>query len=128
MRPPLGKRGYLTVELWRDGKSKTVGVHQLVALAFLGPRPEKQEVRHLDGNPLNNHLTNLAHGTRRQQRLDDVRNGNHNQAKKTHCPQGHPYDAINTKLYQGRRYCRACKRAHENAKNARKRLLKQQAS
>src|SRR5213596_1074117 len=66
MRPPLGKRGYLTVELWRDGKSKTVGVHQLVALAFLGPRPEKQEVRHLDGNPLNNHLTNLAHGTRRQ--------------------------------------------------------------
>lgn len=32
-------------------------------------------------------------------------------SKKTHCPQKHPYDAKNTLLYQGRRYCRACKRA-----------------
>jgi hypothetical protein len=32
-------------------------------------------------------------------------------AAKTHCPQGHPYDAENTRWYQGRRYCRACKRA-----------------
>lgn len=30
---------------------------------------------------------------------------------KTHCPQGHPYDAENTHVYDGRRYCRACNRA-----------------
>jgi len=31
-------------------------------------------------------------------------------AAKTHCPQGHPYDEENTRWYQGRRYCKACKR------------------
>lgn len=28
---------------------------------------------------------------------------------KTHCPQGHSYDEANTVLYDGRRFCRACK-------------------
>lgn len=32
-------------------------------------------------------------------------------AKKTHCPQGHPYEGRNLILYDGRRYCRACKNA-----------------
>lgn len=34
---------------------------------------------------------------------------------KTHCPQGHPYDAENTHVYDGRRYCRACNRMHKAA-------------
>lgn len=127
IHPRLKKRGYLTVVLSRDAKTEMRGVHQLVALAFLGPRPEKHEVRHLDGDPLNNRLTNLAYGTRSQQRRDDVRNGKHFCASKTHCPQGHPYDDINTKWYQGRRYCRACKRAR-GASDARKYRLRQRAS
>ena len=36
-------------------------------------------------------------------------------AAKTHCPQGHPYDLLNTLLYQGRRYCRACRHLHHFA-------------
>lgn len=28
---------------------------------------------------------------------------------KSHCPQGHPYDAQNTYVYKGSRYCRACR-------------------
>ncbi len=32
-------------------------------------------------------------------------------ARKTHCPSGHPYDDVNTRISSdGRRYCRACKR------------------
>ncbi len=31
---------------------------------------------------------------------------------KTHCPAGHPYSAENTRLYQGRRYCKECSRRH----------------
>lgn len=27
---------------------------------------------------------------------------------KTHCPSGHPYDEVNTRMYRGYRYCRAC--------------------
>lgn len=33
-------------------------------------------------------------------------------SRKTHCPQGHPYDEANTRWYRGGRYCRAC---HTNA-------------
>lgn len=29
----------------------------------------------------------------------------------THCPQGHSYSEINTRVYRGKRYCRACDRA-----------------
>ncbi len=32
--------------------------------------------------------------------------------EKTHCPQGHPYDAANTYIWRGRRICRACRDAH----------------
>lgn len=38
-------------------------VHQLVLEAFVGPRPEGLEVRHLDGNAENNHWQNLMWGT-----------------------------------------------------------------
>lgn len=36
-------------------------------------------------------------------------------AAKTHCPQGHPYDAENTLLTGGHRQCRICQREHNAA-------------
>ena len=50
-------------------------VHRLVASAFLGPCPSGQEVRHLDGNPKNNIVTNLAYGTRTENICDVMRIG-----------------------------------------------------
>ena len=50
-------------------------VHQLVAHTFLGSQPPKSDVRHLDGNPLNNHVENLAYGSRTENILDVLRNG-----------------------------------------------------
>ena len=50
-------------------------VHQLVALAFLGPRPEGLDVRHLDGNAQNNRADNLAYGSRTENILDVFRVG-----------------------------------------------------
>ena len=52
-------------------------VHQMVAEAFIGPKPLGLEVRHLDGNRLNNHSCNLAYGTRRQNMLDAMKHGTH---------------------------------------------------
>lgn len=34
--------------------------------------------------------------------------GGVNQRRKTHCPQGHPYDEQNTRRYRTGRYCRTC--------------------
>lgn len=54
--------GYACVSLSRDGLSRMYNCHALVMEAFVGPRPEGQEIRHLDGNRLNSSLTNLAYG------------------------------------------------------------------
>jgi len=63
---PWSARGYLWYSL-RDGKvKKNRAGHTLVAAAFLGPRPEKHDVMHLDGDRKNNALTNLRYGTRKE--------------------------------------------------------------
>lgn len=47
------------VDLWKNGKSKSYLVHQLVGFAFL-PNPNKYKcINHLDGNPRNNDVDNL---------------------------------------------------------------------
>lgn len=116
------RTGHLAVHLYTDGKSRTTYVHQLVAAAFIGPRPAGMEVRHLDSNPENNSLCNLAYGTRGEQRRDDVRHGSHFNARKTHCAQGHEYTPENTYVrtdWRGtRRYCRACRAAWKQAAKA----------
>ncbi len=68
--------GYLVVTLRKDGKSRTRKVHQLVLEAFSGKRPSpKHEVRHLDGNQLNNELKNLKWGTRLENSQDRIQHG-----------------------------------------------------
>lgn len=59
--PFIRPNGYAQVILYRDGRRQRFGVHQLVALAFLGPKPSSlHQVAHLDGQRLNNHVSNLA--------------------------------------------------------------------
>jgi len=52
---------YKTVGLSSHGKTKTCRTHQLVAMAFLGHKPNRYKivVDHLDNNHLNNNLSNL---------------------------------------------------------------------
>lgn len=48
------------VDLYVDGKSKTVAVHRLVACVFGGyPLNTPLTVKHIDGNRMNNKLNNL---------------------------------------------------------------------
>lgn len=68
--------GYLGVRLNINGKRKRLSVHTLVAIYYLQPRPSPaHEVRHLDGNKLNNHRSNLAWGTSRDNAADRERHG-----------------------------------------------------
>jgi hypothetical protein len=82
--------------------------HQLVALAWLGPCPEGQEVRHNNDVKTDNHAANLEYGTRSQNQLDMVRNGIHPQSSKTHCRAGHELSGDNLRLAGRKRVCRAC--------------------
>lgn len=71
LRPAPNPQGYLTVNVHAPSGRGNRTVHSLVAQAFIGPTPEHQEVRHLDGTRVNNTATNLAYGTR-QQNVDDM--------------------------------------------------------
>jgi hypothetical protein len=114
VQPPFG---HLHVNLKTQQRKRSVAVHALVLEAFVGKRPEGQECLHGDGDPSNNKLENLRWGTRTENILDMVRHGTHWQAKKTHCPQGHPYDEENTIVGKnGGRACYACKQANWRAR------------
>lgn len=108
--------GYLRVGMRYGGRRHRELVHRLVLLAFVGPCPEGMEARHVDGNPTHNHVSNLAWGTHSENTYDQVSAGTHNIARRTHCPQGHPYDEANTyRKPSGARTCRTCKRDKRKA-------------
>jgi hypothetical protein len=57
------------------GPGVTRSVHHLVLELFVGPRPPGMECRHLDGNPQNNHRSNLAWGTSKENVADQYLHG-----------------------------------------------------
>lgn len=67
--------GHLRVCLYKDGKVWSVEIQTLVASAFIGPRPYKNVVRHMDGNPENNNLWNLKYGTHEDNFQDSLKHG-----------------------------------------------------
>jgi hypothetical protein len=76
MTPSLANTGYLVLNLWdAEGIPTTYQVHSLVMLAFVGPRPYGNEVRHLNGNKLDNRLENLCYGTVRENWQDRWKHG-----------------------------------------------------
>lgn len=102
--------GYLTVRLWLgSGKRRKAKVHRLVLDAFLGPAPDKV-TRHLNGDPSDNRLQNLAYGTQGQNIRDQVAHGTHPWGSATHCVNGHEFNEQNTYREPGanRRACRTC--------------------
>lgn len=70
-----GTSPYQAVILCVGAKHKRCTVHRLVAVAFLGPCPSGQEVRHGPSGKQDNRLTNLSYGTRSQNQLDRYRDG-----------------------------------------------------
>lgn len=54
-----GKHSDLRVNLWKDGKEKTLLVSRLVAMTWCQGFEEGMTVNHKDGNPLNNKPDNL---------------------------------------------------------------------
>lgn len=73
--------GYRTVGLSKDGVVETHGIHVLVCEAFHGPRPTtslergRWEVRHINGDRLDNRAANLAWGPSKTNGEDRVRHG-----------------------------------------------------
>lgn len=115
--------GKWSVMLWNGKQVTNMRVHNLVLMAFIGPRPPGMFGLHRDDNPDNNQLLNLRWGTRSENSYDMIANGNHNHARKTHCKWGHPLKGDNLILNKRQRLCKACKRRRQSAYYAKQERL-----
>jgi hypothetical protein len=97
--------------------------HQFAYELLVGPVPDGSELDHLCRTPAcvrPDHLEPVTHRVNMQRGNTGQPSGTQQRAK-THCPQGHPYDATNTYITpsSGARNCRICRAAWDRA--ARKR-------
>jgi hypothetical protein len=75
--------GYMQVNLWKDNKGKTHFVHQIVAVAFHGPRPSpRHHAAHRDGDKKNNTPTNVQWITKEENEADKIRHGTTNRGER----------------------------------------------
>ncbi len=59
LKPKMNKSGYLTVKLSLEGNVKCKFIHRLVAENFISEYKKPLQVNHVDGNKLNNKVSNL---------------------------------------------------------------------
>lgn len=64
--PFVQKNGYRRLVLWSGKGQHSIGVHQVVAMAFIGPCPDGCEVNHIDCDKTNNCPENLEYITHRE--------------------------------------------------------------
>ena len=97
-----------------SGKQEVV--YRLAYTVFKGAIPPGQCVCHRCDVGACWNPDHLFLGSRRDNALDMHQKGRNrggqNWKTKTHCPRGHEYTEANTKVYQGRRYCRLCHTIH----------------
>ena len=134
LKPKLDK-GYLRINL---NHSKTFFIHNLVAAAFIGPKPNGLQTNHIDGIKINNKVDNLEYVTdigNKQHAVnlglypkgethhshlhpEKMARGKNNgryiwASKRTHCLKGHELTPENIfpgdKIHEWRR-CRECQR------------------
>lgn len=60
------RRGYLFVSLCKKGEKENVVIHRIVALLFIHNPNNMPEVDHIDGNKINNKVSNLRWVTAKQ--------------------------------------------------------------
>ncbi len=68
-------QGYCRVLLGWHRRQFRASVHSLALTSFVGPRAPGMEARHLNGDPTDNRLVNLAWGTRAENDADRERHG-----------------------------------------------------
>lgn len=75
---------YLAVTLAVGERRAQFLIHELVLLAFRGPRPLGMQCRHRDDDKANNVLSNLSYGTAKDNSDDKRRNGNQMEGETHH--------------------------------------------
>ena len=119
----VNNQGYGSISTMGRAASPIL-VHRFAYELLVGPIPEKMELDHLCRN---RRCVNPAH-LEVVTRSENCSRGDSGlawaliQRKKTHCPQGHPYDLFNTYYDKnGGRQCRICRRERDKLSKRRQR-------
>jgi hypothetical protein len=110
----IDRKGY--GKTWFEGRSQ--GAHRVAWQLANGPIPDGLMVMHSCDNPPCCNVAHLSLGTAADNQADKAAKGRarNQNARKTHCPKGHPYSEANTYTNpRGSRECLTCKRATRNA-------------
>ena len=114
--------GYGSVYI-NDGTKKGAQAlaHRVVYEGLVGPIPEGMYLCHHCDNPKCVRPDHIFVGTDADNKADMIAKGRQAKgdrlpaARRTHCPQGHPYSGYNLYIRKcGRRMCRACNNARRN--------------
>lgn len=104
--------GYGVLRIFRDGAWRVGLAHRLAYEHYVGPIPEGLELDHLCRNRKCCNHNHLEPVTRRENLLrGDTLPAS--QVRRTHCPKGHEYTQINTRLHRRKRQCIACARIYD---------------
>jgi len=92
-------------EFWPSGP-RMMYAHRLAYELLVGKIPEGLQIDHLCRNPSCCNPEHLEPVTQ----AENMRRGNagKNTRERTHCPHGHEYSPENTRIYNGRRFCKQC--------------------
>jgi hypothetical protein len=75
LKPSLDTKKYYFVILYKNRKPKAHRVHRLIACAFLPKIEGKEMINHIDGNRVNNKITNLEWCTHKENMVHAVATG-----------------------------------------------------
>lgn len=103
-------------QVTRDGQR--MYAHRAAWIDAHGPIPDGLCVLHSCDNPPCVAVEHLHLGTYQDNAREMVERGRHFQTRKQACPQGHPYEHVDS---GGGRRCRECKRQESRTARARKR-------
>jgi hypothetical protein len=72
--PQMGNAGYLYITLCKNNIRHNRFIHRLIAITFIENPLNKEQVNHIDGNKLNNHISNLEWITPSENILHAIKN------------------------------------------------------
>ena len=76
LKPGVGSKGHLYVNLQERGAIKTQYVHRLIAMTFLGEQPDWADlVAHRNGDPSDNRVDNVRWATYAENSKDSITHG-----------------------------------------------------
>ncbi|WP_375198969.1 HNH endonuclease signature motif containing protein [Cupriavidus metallidurans] len=82
-KPYRAANGRLMIAMRHCGKTRACHISRLVLEAFVGPAPSsKHQCAHNDGNPDNNHWSNLRWATASENQMDRVAHGTSNRGER----------------------------------------------